>query len=110
MFLAKLAICLLFFRLFSPNRRMRWLIYFAIAYNFVLHLAGTLVAIFICLPGSAKFWTCSGKVTTLDIVISGMNIFSDFYLLILPVFAVSSLQMPAGRKLGIIAVFLTGAL
>lgn len=108
MFLAKLSLCLLFFRIFAPNVTLRWLIYFAIAYNFLIHVGGTLVGIFICLP--TKFWTCSNKVTTLDIAISGMNIFSDFYLLFLPVYGVSSLKMPVARKIGIIAVFLTGFL
>ena len=108
--MAKLAICLLFFRLFSPSLTVRWLIYFAIGYNIILHFAGTLIDIFICLPGTPKYWACSNRVITLAIVISGMNIFSDFYLLVLPILAVSSLQMPTKRKLGIIAVFLTGLL
>lgn len=92
--LARLSFCLLFSRLFSPNVRLRWLIYFAIAYNIIIHLGGLLITIFLCLPGPGdeNFFQCSYKTTTLDIAISSMNIFSDFYLVGLPILAVSSLH------------------
>lgn len=42
--------------------------------------------------------------------VGAFNVVSDIYLLCLPIAAVSRLQLPTRKKVGIISVFLTGLL
>ena len=110
MLLAKLSLCLFFLQIFGTKRPIRWAIYFAMAYNVVLQVTAFFLVIFICIPGRPSFWQCSNKVSVLNVVTSGFNIFSDIYLLALPIFAISQLHMRLQRKLGVCLVFLAGAL
>ena len=48
------------------------------------------------------------RASPLDIIIGIVNIISDLYLIILPLPAVWSLNMAFGRKVGVLAIFLTG--
>ena len=89
---------------------MRWAIYFAIAYVAILQTAGFFLSIFICMPGGPVVWQCEQKVSVLSIVTSGFNIFIDFYLLFLPLYATSGLQVRTRRKIAVFLVFLVGAL
>ena len=109
MIFTKLSILLLFFRLFSPTKAVRVGIYIGIITTLLNHVIGTILAITLCLPSDALgFAKCSNKLNVLDIVISTINIISDFYILILPLVVISRLQMPLNRKLGVSAVFATG--
>lgn len=105
----KLSILLLYFRLFNPNKSVKSWIYVGTVTTLLNHVVGTILAITLCLPSDAMgFAKCSNKLNVLDIVISVINIVSDFYILILPLFVISRLQMKRQRKLGIGAVFATG--
>lgn len=39
-----------------------------------------------------------------------INLLSDFYLLVVPIPAVLALQLPKKKKIGVIAIFMTGFL
>ena len=108
--MAKISLCIFFLNLFGTKPRMRWAIYLAIAYNAILQTVGFFLAIFLCIPGRPEFWQCSNKVSILNVATSGFNIFIDFYLLFLPLFAISQLQMRSRRKVGILLIFLVGTL
>ena len=111
LFAAKLSICITLYRIFALMPYMAWAIYVAVAYNFLLHGVGTIVMAAICVPGNgAKYWGCAYKVSKLHIWREGFNIPSDFFLLLLPILAISRLQMPRWRKIGLVAIFLTGFL
>lgn len=110
MLMAKLSLCVFFFKIFQSNPKLRWAIYFAAAYNVVLQVTAFFSSIFLCIPGRPSFWHCSHKVSVLNIVTSGFNIFSDFFLLLLPLFAIWQLQMPAARKVALGLVFIVGFL
>jgi len=110
MLMAKLSLCVFFFNIFRSNPKFRWAIYFAVIYNVVLQTTAFFSSIFLCIPGRPQFWQCSHKVSVLNIVTSGFNIFSDFYLLFLPLFALQQLQMRPARKLAIALVFAVGLL
>ena len=43
-----------------------------------------------------------------DDMVGALNLASDIYILCLPVTAVSGLQLPSRKKVGIILIFLTG--
>ncbi|KAL8729919.1 MAG: hypothetical protein Q9181_004834 [Wetmoreana brouardii] len=111
MICTKLSILLLFFRLFSPSKEARIWIYVGIATTLLIHVVGTILAIVLCIPSDALGYSrCANRLNILDVVISGLNILSDFYILILPMIVVSKLQMQRNRKLGVLAVFSTGVL
>lgn len=42
--------------------------------------------------------------------IGAFNVFSDIYILCLPIMAVSNLQLPTRKKIGVIMIFLSGIL
>lgn len=110
MFFTKLSLLLLYFRLFSPNRTMRWLIYFGIGFNFVLYTIYLFAYIFVCPSTSKGYVKCQDQLKVLSVSTSSFSLFSDFYMLFLPLFAVSRLQLEQKRRLGLIAIFLTGFL
>ena len=111
MIFAKLSILLLFLRLFSPNRKARFAIYFGIAFMVVLHVTYLLLAGLLCLPSNpSKEAQCNLRPETVGTATSAFNVISDFYILLLPIFAVSKLQMPTRKKLEISAIFFTGFL
>ncbi|KAF2234807.1 hypothetical protein EV356DRAFT_466327 [Viridothelium virens] len=110
MLLAKLSLCIFFLNIFGSKRGMRWGIYFAIAYNVILQVTAFFLAIFLCLPGRPSFWTCSNKISVLNVVTSGFNAFIDVYLLILPLIGIAQLQLHQRRKVMLCLVFFTGLL
>ncbi|KAL8904338.1 MAG: hypothetical protein Q9207_003349 [Kuettlingeria erythrocarpa] len=111
MIFTKLSILLLFFRLFSPSQNTRIWIYVGIVTTLINHVVGTILAITLCIPSDAAGYAhCAGRLNILDLVISAINILSDFYILFLPLFVISKLQMRQNRKLRVLAVFSVGAL
>lgn len=48
------------------------------------------------------------KVLVLSVPVAAVGLGIDVYLLILPIIAVMGLQLPTGRKIGVVLVFLTG--
>ena len=107
---AKLSICLFFLRLFDSNPRLKYAVWFAIAYNVILQVTAFFLVIFLCMPGDPKFWQCSDKISVVNVVTAGFNIFSDFYLLAIPIFAVWGLNMRTRRKVAILLIFAAGTL
>ena len=111
MIFAKLSILLLYFRLFSAKRTFRILIHIGIITTLLNHVVGTILAITLCLPSDPlEYSRCSHKLNILDVVISVINIVSDFYILFLPLLVISKLQMRRNKKIGVGAVFCTGFL
>lgn len=111
MIFTKLSILLLYFRLFSPTKTTRMWIYVGIVTTLLNHVVGTIIAITVCLPSDPVGYSqCADRLNPLDVAISVINILSDFYILILPLFVISRLHMQKAKKLGVGAVFLTGFL
>lgn len=85
-----------------------------IAIIFLYHLIATAFNIFICRPRE-KAWnpllqgSCY-NLNSLSITTGFFNIFSDFALLMLPLWAIWKLHVPVKKKLGLSAVFATGML
>ena len=110
-FLVKLSLLLLYYRLFSRNKTIRYLIYFGIAFQALFYLAS--IGVY-----SASEATCTkGAIAQADLyleewiftVVSGVfNVVTDFYVLILPIAVVWRLQLAPRRKIGVIGIFLTG--
>lgn len=111
MIFAKLSILLLYFHLFSANKMFRILIYVGIITTLLNHVIGTVLAITLCIPSDPVGYSkCAHRLNPLDVVISVINILSDFYILLLPLFVISTLQMRRNKKIAVGAVFCTGFL
>ena len=116
-FSAKLSLFLLYYRLFSRHRWMRNLIYLGISIVGLTSLATMTVIGYLCLPRRGHGWIetllsprCQKQFVVTGFVRGPTNIFSDMYLLLLPLPAVQQLQLPPRKKIGIAGIFLTGFL
>lgn len=110
LFFTKLALLLLYLRLFAPHRPTRYAIYCGIVFNFLFYTTMFFLLIFICPVFNSGSAECQGVLKVLAVVISAFGIGSDFYILLIPLLSVSKLQLRTGKKLGLIAIFLTGLL
>lgn len=114
--MAKFSLFLLYLRLFSVNKKTRYLIYFGIVITGLFYLASMLVSIIVCSPwnGESRLValgsTRCAQDKRLGYVMTVYNVCSDFYLLIVPIHIVSKLQMPTRKKIGVISLFMFGFL
>lgn len=111
MFLVKLSLLLLYFRIFSVNKRMELLIRIGIGIQIVFYLA--YVATYatlnvVCVSASSLSKPLCTNTWIIVEVQGTINVATDFYILALPVIMVTQLQLTFRRKLGVIAVFMTG--
>ena len=115
-FLVKLALFLLFLHLFGRLRWLRYFVWFGIAITGCFYIPGIIVPFALCAPSKGRTWlemSFTPKCRSLQdygIAQGTMNLISDFYLLFIPIPAVLSLQLPMRKKIGVIAIFMTGFL
>jgi len=115
-FFAKLSLLLLYLRIFSPDRWTRYLIYLGIISSFALYLATSITFGALCLPRGSETWAAAlysarCKSTTNMTYIQGIfNVVSDFYILFIPIPVVLKLHLPMQKKIGVVAIFMTGLL
>ncbi len=100
-FFTKLTLLLLYHRIFYPDKKTRYAIWLGVVVTFLAYLIIMILYISV---------SDLNTKTLLNRAVGVMNVVSDFYILTIPIVAVSRLQMSRSRKLGVIAVFLTGAL
>ena len=115
-FAAKLLILLQFKNLFVPRQRslIYWFIQLLIWSNLIFYLIDTFVLAFACTPRT-KIWDPSVPGHCLNynlnyIITGAWNIFSDFSILLLPLYSIWQLQLPMKKKLDVSAIFATGLL
>ena len=114
MFFAKLALFLLYHRLFALNRWTRIAIYFGVAFNGLFYLASCITLVILCIPRQRENWvspTYAARCYRAEVtgIIQGIfGLVSDIYIFILPLPVLFRLQMSLKKKLGITAVFFTG--
>lgn len=113
---AKLSILLFFMKIFVPTRRggVFWVNQVLIYINALLYIGSVVALLCQCIP-RAKISnpTLPGRCTNvrLSVMISAvLNVVSDFFILVLPLWAIWHLQMPLKRKFGVSIVFATGVL
>ena len=107
---AKLALSLLYYRLFASHRGTKIAIYLGTVINCLFYVSIAIACCVMCIPGPGESWL-SGKCTRSylqNYVQGSFNVASDIYIFVLPLPVLSSLQMPFGRKLGVAATFGTG--
>jgi len=120
--LIKLALFSLIYNTFNPLNYVRRLIYIGLAVSGLFYIANAIVQGVACGPrgGSDRLayltgllsHSCdepSGIIPIFAIMTGFVNLAVDLYLLIIPLRAVSTLQLMSRRKIGVYAIFLTGA-
>ena len=102
---------MLYFRIFNVNRTMRWMIHIGIYVQIVFYISwvavySALLAVCATATGFSHPF-CTNTWITVEVQ-GAINVITDFYILALPTVMVWQLQLTFRRKLGVIAVFMTG--
>ncbi len=111
---AKNSILFLLFRVFSPTRTYRYMIYGGVVWATIISLTSVVVAGALCAPRSGESFgsmAVAKRCTHEDIwaVVQGsLTVVLDFYILYLPIPIVWKLQMGLKKRIGVIAIFMTG--
>lgn len=113
MYFAKLAVLLLYLKLFAPKKTIRYLIYFGMAFIFCAYWINVPLQSLYCAPRAGQAWDASilpncNKLTILGVAQGVCGVSSDLYILFLPVPVVLSLNLPLERRLGVLAIFMVG--
>ena len=111
---ARISVLLLYTRLFGIKRAFRYTCYTLMTLVVGYSLALILVEIFQCRPISAGWnFFAPGHCASLPIVTianGGLNILSDFAVVVAPIPLVSRLQLRRANMIGLLAIFSTGLL
>lgn len=116
--LVKLSLSLLILHIFNRLRWIRYAIGFSIVYTFLYYFGAMIYFLVVCTPRSGETYVvsvvssrCEASSTRQFVISHGVvNVFSDLYLLFIPIPAVWSLQLPTRKKLEVIAMFMVGLL
>jgi hypothetical protein len=114
--MAKLSLLLLYLQIFRPNVRLRYCIYLTIGLISIFYSA-TFIAyavLSIPRPGQSQLEAMLSVNTARDIplgITQGVvNVITDFLIFCLPIPVVWKLQLPRRKKVGVLAMFMTGLL
>ncbi|KAI4159200.1 MAG: hypothetical protein LQ342_006783 [Letrouitia transgressa] len=97
----KLTLFMLLYRIFSPNKVAKYMILAGISFCVVFYTL--MMFLFIFLKSNTKL-------LHVNYTVGAVNVISDLYILAIPIYAVSMLQLATRKKVGIMAIFLTGIL
>ena len=117
MFFAKASLLLLYLRIFGPKKSIRYWIYFGLAFTFCLYWINIPIDSYYCTPRPGGSWgdlssigaKCE-KTAILGLVQGSLSIALDLFILILPIPVVMTLQISSKKRVGALAVLMTGVL
>ncbi|KUI68427.1 hypothetical protein VM1G_03693 [Cytospora mali] len=115
LFFAKVAIVLMYKRLFGVYKWLRYICYAILTIDLVVH-GGSLIAISVaCTPFNQSFlfsWLerCDDTAYLVDMINAVLAVFNDVVIFVLPLPAILRLNMPHRKRLGLVAVFMFGLL
>ena len=113
---AKLSFFLLYLQIFRPVKLLRLLIYAGAFVTAGLYISAFFVFIIYETPrpgqsfASHQTLSVTRKAQIVCAVLGAVGTAIDLYILVLPIAAVSQLQLAKRRKIGIILIFLTGTM
>jgi hypothetical protein len=120
--LIKLALFNLIFHAFRPLAYIRYLVYIGIIVTGIYHVSASIANGILCSPKGGhdrmayvagfsrrECQDSSGPVQAISLASGAVNMFTDFYLLVIPLPAIYKLNLPTQRKAGVLFIFLTGA-
>jgi hypothetical protein len=110
--LAKLAILLLYLRLFQIRAAMRYAIYAGVIWTILAYLPNMFLFTYICTARPGEPWDinvglrCGNKQSLKWLVASaGMSVLLDLYILALPIPVVRKLNMSGRKRFGVLLIF-----
>ncbi|EPE32138.1 hypothetical protein GLAREA_12220 [Glarea lozoyensis ATCC 20868] len=112
--LVKLCLLLLYIRMFRPRNVARVLIWAAFAFIPLFYIATVIAFTIFYMPKKGEDWisprspSTTHKMNNVTSVQGIVGIVTDFYILLIPLWFVSGLRLPLGRKIGVSAIFLSG--
>jgi hypothetical protein len=110
----RLPFFLLYLRVFGTSKPFRFACYFGMTFYVIANVVEVPIYTYYCAPLPGKPWASletlmrCATAEPVSIMLGAVNIFSDIYILILPMPMIWKLQMSLERKLGIMAIFTTG--
>ena len=119
-FLVKLSLFLLYLRLFKPDKITRWLIYVGTLVCGLFYSATLIIYSALSTPSRGQPDTDTSWLLrtikykygfqTLMTILGAFGVFSDSYLLVIPIRSIFQLHLPLRRKFGVNSIFLIGIL
>ncbi|KAL8789661.1 MAG: hypothetical protein Q9195_006714 [Heterodermia aff. obscurata] len=114
-FVAKLAILLLYRRVFTVKKPLLYGIYLGMLITLLLYIPNVFLAAYFCAPHVGQGWNAAGVGGCNDlaewyVIQAALIVVLDLYIFILPLPTIMQLQMPARRRHGIMLVFMTAIL
>ena len=104
----------LYLQIFGPMRWLRWSCYNGITIMTLFYASYWIVQVYVSTPEHGQSWLEDFKLSRysvfskLAVPLGSVNLVFDVYIFILPIAAVSRLQMSLRRKLEVSAMFLSG--
>ena len=114
MLLIKLTLFLLYLNLFKPLWWLRISIYAGIFVITAVYMAFAITILVFITPKYGQTWVEAfqtpgqSKLISLSVPLASINLAIDCYIFVLPILAVSRLQLSTRRKVGVLLVFATG--
>lgn len=114
-FFAKSSLFILYYRLFKPQKFIRYAIIFLITFSFLIHSSNMTFNAILCSPKIGHPWNLAAgencvRTGVFAVVLGSTNLILDIFLLILPVPVIVSMQLSVKKKVGTLAVFMAGLL
>lgn len=114
-FLAKVAILLLYRRIFRVKAYMRISIWIGIVWALLTYLPNPFVISYYCAPHIGEQWDLTvgircGDPLKWEIASAAMSIMLDIFILILPIPVIMGLHLTRRTRVGVLFVFLTATL
>ena len=112
----KMSFFLFYYQVFRPLRWLRISVYFGATLTCAFYGAATIAQLILATPKPAQTWIDfmlsggSRKFNILSVPLSAVGLGVDIVLLAMPIGAVSRLQLPIKRKIGILSIFMFGLL
>ncbi|KAL8787504.1 MAG: hypothetical protein Q9213_002162 [Squamulea squamosa] len=111
-FFSKTSLLLLFYRLFSIDKWFRYKLYAAFTFIAITTLPSIPMYLAVCLPNSDGSWAgASQKCTKTNVyayVQGPVGVIFDVFAIYLPASVIATLHLPLRRKIGVLAIFMTG--
>lgn len=107
----KIAVFLLYLRLFRINRNFRCWVYFGMLFCCLysaVYWGISNASIIECNTAQSQYIALCANSGITTLVMAIFNVITDFYVLVLPIRMVMRLSGKQGRKVGLMAVFLCG--
>lgn len=115
--LIKMSLCFFFRRIFLPSPITHILTLLCMLVSIASYTAFFIAWIYYSVPRSGETWTSTTYFTRVEVAtpklsvgLGVVSVFTDFFIFVIPLLAISRLNMSNARKYGVSALFATGLL